>query len=134
MMQLSKQEAELKRLTLLDQNSTTSDCVSEIIPQFVPHVSKSTTEDVEIHCDTTKPAMVFEDESYTAVSPCLTPSLTPHPSDVSSDFVSLSLPQALPIGRDSEDSEGQLRIKQEEQNEQETFGLTEARKEENLIE
>jgi len=134
MVQLSKQEAETKRLTLLDQNSTTSDCVSELMPQFVPHVSKSTTEDVGINCDTTKPAIVFEDEIYTAVSPCLTPSLTPHPSVVPSDFVSLSLPQALPIGRDPEVSESQPRIKQEEQNEQETFGMTEARKEGNLIE
>jgi len=137
MSQLSKQEAEVKRFTLHEQNTTISDSISEILPEFVPHVSKAPVEEIElIRCHKTKPALVFEDENYTAVSPCLTPSLAPHPSNSPSDFVSLSLSQALPIiVRDSEDGEVHPRIKEEDQDEQQqTSGMIEANKEENHIE
>jgi len=137
MLQISKQEAELKRNTLPgdDQKSSTSDSISELMPQFIPKSPTGGRDIGLISCYTVKPAMVYENESYTAVSPCLTPTPTPHSSNVPSDFVSLSLSQALSIVRDTEESEVHHRIKQEEKEEQEqTLGMNEVKKEENLIE
>lgn len=131
MSQLGKRESEVKQLASqrIEQKSS-SDSISELMPEFIP---KSPTGERDI--DTVKPAIVFVDENYNAVSPCLSPVSLPHPSNMPSDFVSLSLSQALPIVRDTGESKGHQSIKEEELNEQQqTLGTYEARKEESLIE
>jgi len=133
MSKLAKQEAEVKQLALqrVEQESSTSDSISELMPEFIP---KSPTGERGID-NTVTPAIVFEDERYNAVSPCMSPVSVSHTSNMPSNFVSLSLSQALPIVIDTGESKGCQNFKEEELNEQQrTLGIHEARKEENLIE
>jgi len=134
MLQLSKQEAELKRITLIKGGETpSSDSISNITPELVP---KSPTGDiVSMNCDIIKPTMVYGDENYAAVSPCLTPTTSPpHPSNFPSDFVSLSTSQALPVVRDTEECSVYHSIKEEQTEQQLSSGVNEVEKEGNLIE